>query len=210
MLSRLCLLIRLCLPRPTLLAIAVLSIVLWLPASSAAQDPIPGVPTVVQFRVTRTAPNQPPSTYLWPMSATTCGVLPASVPATGPLVTFADPGVFNRSCYLAGAGNWSNLPAGLVWSFTIAAQGQDGSWSDESAPYVIGKPGAPTGFGIRPTFTGVALLGRIDQRFPFAGLDVVRFVLDDTGDAMHVGAATLTIPGFSPRLGDRVQIGIWR
>ena len=185
--------------------------VLWMPASSAAQDPIPGVPTVVQFRVTRTALNQPTSTYLFPMQAVTCGVVAASIPATGALASFSDPHVFNRFCYLQAAGNWSGLQPGVSWRFTIAAQGEDGSWSDESdPPYVTGKPNAPTGFGLRPTFSGVVFNGVVDERFPFAGLDVIRLSPDDQATPVYFGASTLAGLGFTPRPGDRWQVGIWR
>lgn len=190
--------------RPILSVLSVLLLVLSLPVSSVAQI------MVSEVRVTRTAPGQTPNVVTFAYGAMTCNVLPAAIPTTGALVSFDDLYNAGRKCYYVAPGNWSNLPVGIQWSFTAAVMSGDGQWSSESDPYVTGRPNAPSGFGIRPTFTGVVLLGTVEQRFPFAGLDVVRLALDDTRDAMHVGALSLTIPGFSPRQGDRVQIGIWR
>lgn len=180
------------------------SLVLSLPVSSAAQI------MVSEVRVTRTAPGQTPNVVTFAYGAMTCNVLAAAIPTTGALVSFDDLYNAGRKCYYVAPGNWSNLPVGLQWSFTVAVMSGDGQWSPESEPYVTGRPNAPSGFGIRPTFSGVAMLGTIQQRFPFAGLDVMSLALDDTKDLVHIGALNLTIPGFSPRVGDRVQVLVGR
>lgn len=181
------------------------SLLLALLASSADAQFV-----ITQYRVTRTATGQTPSTYTFQKSSMTCNVPLASVPTTGPMVSFTDEANPANYCYLATAGNWADLPAGVAFSFTVAAAQANGVFSPESAPYVTGRPGAPTNFGLRPTFTGIALNGTVLQRGPFAGIDVATSRLDDNGVMAHLGMATLSIPGFEIRPGDRFQVAFWR
>ena len=179
------------------------TLALMLPVSSTAQDPIP-----VQYRLTRTVPA-PTATYVFPYSAMTCN-LPVGVPSSTGL-RISDPVNANRDCELLGTAGGVIVPrpAGATHAYSIAGGDSTGTlWSAEVAMGNIVPPAPPTAPRLRPPM--VAILGTIEQRFPFVGLDVVRLALDDTGDQLHLGAVSLTIPGFSPRVGDRVQIGIWR
>ncbi len=177
-----------------------LSLVLSLPAWSAAQDPVPA-----QYRLTRTNPA-PTATHVFPRSAMTCN-LPPGVPASAGL-RIDDPVNPGRDCELLGTANGVIVPrpAGATHAYSIASGDSTGTlWSAEVAMTNVVPPAAPTTPRLRPPLSGVALLGTIQERFPFAGLDVVRVILDDTADAVYIGMTTLTSPGYSPRAGDRVQ-----
>lgn len=176
------------------------TLVLSLPVWSAAQDPLP-----VQYRLTRTTPA-PTATYVFPYSAMTCN-LPPGMPASAGL-RINDPVNAGRDCELLGTANGVIVPrpAGATHAYSIASGDATGTlWSAEVAMTNVVPPAAPTTPRLRPPLSGVALLGTIQERFPFAGLDVVRVILDDTADAVYIGMASLTAPGYSPRVGDRVQ-----
>lgn len=176
------------------------TLVLMLPVSSIAQDPIP-----VQYRLTRTAPA-PTATYVFPYSAMTCNLPVGMPPSTG--LRISDPVNAGRDCELLGTAGGVIVPrpAGATHAYSIAGGDSTGTlWSAEAAMGNIVPPAPPTSPRLRPPLAGVALLGTIQERFPFAGLDVVRVLLDDTADAVYVGMSSLTAPGYSPRVGDRVQ-----
>lgn len=176
------------------------SIVLWRPMPSAAQDPLPA-----QYRLTRTAPA-PTATYVFPATAMTCNLPPGVPPSTG--LRISDPVNAGRDCELLGTANGVIVPrpSGATHAYSIAAGDASGTmWSGEAPMSNVVPPAAPTSPRLRPPLSGVALLGTIQERFPFAGLDVVRVILDDTADAVYIGMTSLTAPGYSPRAGDRVQ-----
>ena len=131
----------------------------------------------------------------------------SGVPASAGL-RIDDPVNPGRDCELLGTANGVIVPrpAGATHAYSIASGDSTGTlWSAEVAMTNVVPPAAPTTPRLRPPLSGVALLGTIQERFPFAGLDVVRVILDDTADAVYIGMTTLTSPGYSPRAGDRVQ-----
>lgn len=73
--------------------------------------------------------------------------------------------------------------------------------------YVGPDPSAPGNF--RLLTPGVVALGVVRDRYPFAGLDVARVVLD-AGPDLYFGALSLSIPGYAVRPGDRVGLVLRR
>lgn len=72
----------------------------------------------------------------------------------------------------------------------------------------VAAPEAPGNLRIQPP-QGVTVVGTIQQRYPFAGLDVASAWLD-TGDMLYVGAQRLSVPGYTVTVGDRVELVLWR
>lgn len=69
-------------------------------------------------------------------------------------------------------------------------------------------PPAPRNFGVQPP-AGVSAAGTIRERFPMVGLDVARVWLDAGAD-LYIGAAQLSVPGYSAQPGDRIGLVLYR
>lgn len=180
-------------------ALVLLLFVGWQPA--AAQETTP-----VQYRLTRTTPA-PTATYVFQRSAMTCNLPPGLPASTG--LRIDDPVNPGRDCELLGNANGVIVPrpAGATHVYSIAGGDVTGTlWSAEVPMTNLVPPTVPANPRLRPPFAGVAVFGTIQQRFPFAGLDVVRLALEGTRDEFHLGALTLTVPGYSPQPGDWVQV----
>lgn len=182
-----------------------LFVCLLVPIPAMAQPAVPAT----QYRVTRTGPGTTINTMILARAGFTCNVLAENIPI-GPGINFTDEDNPGRVCYIATNGIWTGLQPGIRYAFTLAAAGPESHWSPESEPpLILGVPTAPSGFGLRPGFAGIAMLGTVEQRFPFAGLDVVQNRLD-SGELIHVGMLSLGVPGFVIRPGDRIQVAAWR
>lgn len=174
---------------------------LSLPVSSLAQGTVP-----VQYRLTRTTPG-PTVSYVFPKTAMTCNLAPGGLASVG--LRIDDPVNAGRDCELLGNANGVIIPRpdGATHVYSIAGGDATGLlWSSEASMVNLYPPTPPANPRLRPPFAGVAVFGTVQQRFPFAGLDVVRLALEGTNDEFHLGALTLTVPGYSPQPGDWVQV----
>lgn len=71
----------------------------------------------------------------------------------------------------------------------------------------VTAPGAPGNLRLQPP-QGVIVMGTVQQRYPFAGLDVAGAWLD-SGSWLYVGAPQLSVPGYSVMIGDRLGVMLW-
>lgn len=166
------------------------------------------IPT--QYRMTRTAPGQQPNTFIFQASAVRCDLVYAPAPS-GIGVRWESHIETARDCEYLGPGNWTNLPAGVTHTFTLAGCLADGRCGPESDPFIDGLPGKPGRMRMAPGYTGVTASGIVQERGPAAGLDVAAVYLLDppelTGAVVYVGAAgRLAVPGFAVERGDEATV----
>lgn len=163
-----------------------------------------------QYRLSRTVAGQTPQTHVFLKSAMVCGVPRGMVAGFG--LRINDPENDALDCEYINAGNVlvANIQPGVAYSYTIAGGTQDGRWGPESTPVSVGTPGAPGGLRVQPSVVGVQVLGTVQQRFPFAGLDVATARLDGSTVDVYLGAQSLAVPGYQVRPGDRVHLALWR
>lgn len=190
----------------TMAVVLVLAGVTWAQAQTAV---IP-----FTYRVTRSVPT-PSQTFTFQKSAMSCGLTPGPIGGVG--LRIQDPVDLTKECEYLDATNplWTNLAPGTAYTFSIAGAAQGSTqYGPESADFGTGVPGAPGGLQIRPGFTGVSVVGTIQQRYPFAGLDVVDILLDGATDPTdplwhaYVGVKTFGVPGVSVQPGTRAYVAI--
>jgi hypothetical protein len=193
-----------------LMAAAVL--VFGLVGSAAAQSPIP-----IRYKVTRTAPNQPPVTVVFLKSTMTC-TLPKAVPPPG-AIRIDDPTLNSWDCEKADPAFFAGMVTEVAYTYTISGQANDvDDYGPESQALVINLPripqipGAPGNLrGTPPGTIGVAALGIVSgQPYKFAGLEVAPVTLDGGAGEVFLGAQVLEVPGFRVKRGDRVSLAFWR
>lgn len=169
---------------------------------------------VTQYRLTRwtdtagTLTN--PQTFTVAKTALACNLAPLSAP-TSRGFRFDDQDNAGRDCqYLGDAGGLLNT-AVTTWAWTIAAGTIDGIWSGEVRGAVRTVP-APTNPRVMPG-VGVDVAGTVVLRFPFpyqgTNLDVATIQVDG-GPILQLGALSLTVPGYSVGVGDRVWLSLMR
>lgn len=183
-----------------------LAFVLLASVASAQPGPLP-----VDYRITRTLPL-PVASSTFLASAMTCNLPPGAF--TVPVgLRITDPNNPQRECEIAGTLGGVLLPrvAGTVYAYSLAAGNGQNEWSPETTAPNISVPAAPVGPRVKPgNAPGVIADGVVLDRFPYAGLDVARVLIDGTTLDVHVGALTLTLPGYSVAKGDRLSLAFWR
>lgn len=170
--------------------------------------------TVTQYRLTRWTDTAgtltSPQSFAVAKAALTCN-LPKLPAATGRGFRFDDQDNAERDCqYLGDAGGILDTTL-TNWAWTIAAGTADGIWSYETRGNVRTVP-APTNPRITPG-GGIDVAGVVVNRFPFQNgpdlIDVATIQVDG-GPILQLGAWSLTVPGYSVGLGDRVWLSLMR
>lgn len=168
--------------------------------------------TVTQYRLTRwtdtggTLTN--PQTFTVAKTALGCNLTPLPAPSSRGF-RFDDQDNVGRDCqYLGDAGGILNTTV-TTWAWTIAAGTVDGIWSGEVRGTVRTVP-APSNPRVLPG-VGVDAGGTVVMRFPFQNgpdlIDVATIQVDG-GPILQLGAWSLTLPGYSVAVGDRVWVSL--
>lgn len=184
-----------------LLLVAVMTLALALTAN--AQNL-----TVTQYRLTRWTDTggvlSNPQSFTVAKTALACNLAPLAAP-TARGFRFDDQDNAGRDCQYLGDAGGILATTVTTWAWTIAAGTADGIWSVEVRGNVRIVP-APTNPRITPG-VGVDVTGQVVQRFPFVGLDVATIQVDG-GPVLQLGALSLTVPGYSVAVGDRVWLSL--
>lgn len=175
-----------------------------------AQDPV--IP--VDYRITRTAPGQATLTTEFLANSVPCNLAVAAPSGVG--IRFTDPERPGRDCEYLSAAPFSNRVRGVTYTWTLAGrQNTVDGYGPESIAVDVREPAIPTAprdFRVTPPADAGASLvvnGTIQDRYPFAGVDVASVWLD-IGAWLYVGAAQLSAPGYTVQRGDAVSLGLWR
>lgn len=170
--------------------------------------------TVTQYRLTRWTDTAgtltSPQSFVVAKAALACNLAPLPA-ATGRGFRFDDQDNAGRDCqYLGDAGGLLNTTV-TTWAWTIAAGTADGIWSNETRGNVRTVP-APANPRITPG-GGIDVAGTVVLRFPFPYqndvIDVATIQVDG-GPILQLGALSLTVPGYSVGVGDRVWLSLMR
>lgn len=169
--------------------------------------------TVTQYRLTRWTDTggvlSNPQTFTVAKTALACNLAPLPAPVSRGF-RFDDDNNAGRDCqYLGDAGGLLSTPG--TWAWTIAAGTADGIWSPEARGIVRTVP-APTNPRVMPG-AGLDVAGTVVLRFPFPYqndvIDVATIQVDG-GPILQLGALSLTVPGYSVGVGDRVWLSLMR
>jgi hypothetical protein len=189
-----------------------LALVFGIATTAQAQSPIP-----IRYKVTRTAPNQPPVTVVFLKSTMTC-TLPKANPAPG-AIRIDDPTLNSWDCEKADPEFFAGMVPEVAYTYFISGQANDvDAYGPESQALVINLPripqipGAPGNLrGTPPGTVGVAALGVVSgQPYKFAGLEVAPVTLDGGAGEVFLGAQVLEAGSFRVKRGDRVSLAFWR
>lgn len=180
--------------------------------SSIASAQVP----VVQVRLTRTLPTAASATF---QHATATCNLPVGPVASAPGLRYADPINANRDCELLGTVSGVIVPRvpGTVYAYALAFGSAAGEFAAAVSFPDISMPLAPLNPRIRPgDAAGVDFAGVIQRTFPYplpnGDIIAVATAYDDVrGDTfpVHLGAWTLSFPGYAAQPGDRVAVSLW-